>query len=96
MKFDSRAFLKLVQCFIPLKTGYMYTPSEGCQEAVAIETTLSRRYDVNAQLAFSMKQAGVGLSKEVAKNWRVGVGVASKYTKFEPEVYASIMREWKF
>jgi len=72
----------------------MWTPSYGTQKAISINYEFKR--DVNAQLAFSMKQAGVGLSKNLGHGWKAGMGVASEYKKFKPEVYVSVMKEMKF
>lgn len=74
--------------------GYVYTPSQGFQKGVSINYEFGK--DINAQMVFTKKQLGAGLSKNIGGGIKVGLGVASEYLKFKPEIYASIMKEWKF
>lgn len=83
--------------FVEVRKGYMWTPSHGFQKAKAFEYNISKKNDINAEVIFSNKEAGLGLNKHLGKTGlSLGVGVASDYLKWKPEVYASITKEWKF
>lgn len=75
----------------------MWTPTHGFEKAISFEYNLSRTNDINAELILSVKQAGIGLNKHIGNSgWSVGVGVASEYLNWKPEIYASVQKEWSF
>jgi len=82
--------------FTDPRKGYMYTPSQGFKKAIALEYNLSKKHDINAELIMTVKQLGLGVNKHFGKKWSLGLGVASEYTKFKPEMYASVTRSWSF
>lgn len=87
--------LKILSSIAPgLRYGYMYTQSEKAQKAISYEYHIGNTKDINAELALSTKQFGLGINKHMSSDSSFGMGVATGYDKLNPELYVSYMRNF--
>lgn len=86
---------KLLAHFLHLGKGYIYTAEHGFEKAVSAEIT---KFSPTVSLdgVASSSQVGVGVSKDIGHGWSVGAGVATEWDQWDPDWYASIMKEFKF
>jgi len=88
----------LVALFLLLKgkQGWMYTSEHGIEKSYGVTVHRWDKSKTNMDIEATKTQVGIGISKDLGHNWSAGIGVATEYTHWDPDIMAYINKTWSF